>query len=363
MKKNPGSSSHTIMQQVVDIALRLGILFLLLAWTFEIIKPFISIVIWGIIIAVSLYPAHRFLINKFGERPKLSAFIISLALLSVLIIPTVIFTDSMVDGLQSLSAGISKDGFTVPPPDESVAKWPLVGDFVYDTWYQASDNLEALLTNYSGQLKSVGNWILSALMGTGLGLVQLLISIVIGGIFLATSKKGAVFALKLFRRMVGSRGDEFARASEITVRNVSKGVIGVAIIQSFLAGLVFTAAGIPYAGLWTLLAFIFCIIQVGPGLIIIPVIVYIFTIYDTWIAILWTIALILVMISDNIIKPMLMGKGAPVPMLVIFIGSLGGFFALGFIGLFLGAIILSLVYKLFLTWIEGEEDTDLKLKL
>ncbi len=118
-----------------------------------------------------------------------------------------------------------------------------------------------------------------------------------------------------------------------------------------MAGLVFLLAGVPYAGLWALLALIFCIIQIGPGLVIIPVIAYLFTVMPTWQAVIWMIVLIFVMLSDNILKPILMGKGAPVPMLVIFLGSIGGFISSGFIGLFLGAIILSLGYKLFLVYI------------
>lgn len=152
--------------------------------------------------------------------------------------------------------------------------------------------------------------------------------------------------------MVGGRGDEFAEVSEKTVRNVTKGVVLVAFIQSFLAGLVFLLAGIPYAGLWALLSLIFCVIQLGPGLVIIPVIIYLFSTTDPWYAGLWTVVLVLVMLSDNILKPILMGKGASVPMLVIFLGSLGGFMTMGFMGLFLGAVILSLGYKLFMAWIE-----------
>lgn len=359
MKKISEVTSDGKMSQVIDISLRLGILFVLLGWAFLILRPFVSIVIWGIIIAVSLYPLHLILTKKLGDFPKLSAGIISLMLLAVLLVPSAIFTESVVEGISNFSSGLDAESFHLPPPDPQIAEWPVIGNTIYDIWSGASNNLEDEIMNYSEQLKSVGNWLLTALMGTGLGILQLLVSIIIGGVFLGTSEKGANFSNKLFRRVVGPRGDEFARTSEITVRNVSKGVIGVAIIQSLLAGIVFMLAGVPYAGLWTLISLILCIIQIGPGLVIIPVIIYLFTIYDNWIAVLWTIALVFVMLSDNIIKPFLMGKGAPVPMLVIFLGSLGGFIAFGFIGLFLGAIVLSLVYKLVLTWIEDEREATL----
>ncbi len=209
-----------------------------------------------------------------------------------------------------------------------------------------------MVKSYSTQLKSVGSWLLNALMGTGLAFIQFILSIIISGIFLAFSEEGGNVLKKLFGRIVDDRGDEYANVTELTVRNVSKSVIGVALIQSFLAGIVFLLAGIPYAGLWALICLILCIIQLGPGLVIIPAIIYLFTVSDTWVAVIWTIVFLGVMVSDNILKPWLMGKGSPVPTLVVFLGSLGGFIVSGFMGLFLGAIVLALGYKLFLAWID-----------
>ncbi|MBA7584652.1 hypothetical protein ES708_26609 [subsurface metagenome] len=135
--------------------------------------------------------------------------------------------------------------------------------------------------------------------------------------------------------------------------NVAKGVLGVAIIQSILLGIIFILAGVPYAGLWALLCLFFAVIQVGPIVVTIPVIIYLFASIDPWLAFIWTILIVLASLLDNFLKPILMGKGAPVPMLVIFLGAIGGFIASGFIGLFIGAIILSLGYKLYLGWLEA----------
>lgn len=357
MSKAINSPAKDPVQIAIDISVKLGALLLLLVWCFQIISPFISIIFWAMVISVSLFPLFVGLTKKLGGRKKLASAILTILLLSVLIVPSVIFTDSLVAGIQDFAADIDSDSFVVPPPPDKVADWPVIGGTVYSTWKLASVNLEKVVLEYAPQLKAAGNWILNALMGTGLGMLQLLVSIIIGGIFLVISESGGDTIKKFYNRIVGDRGEEFVKISEITIRNVSKGVLGVAVIQSFLAGLVFLLAGVPYAGLWALLALVFCIIQIGPGLVIIPVIVYIFSVMPTWQAVIWTIVLIFVMLSDNILKPILMGNGAPVPMLVIFLGSIGGFISSGFVGLFLGAIILSLGYKLFLVYINESATT------
>lgn len=345
------NSNKDPVRVAVDITIKLGALFVILIWCFQILRPFINIMFWAMVIAVSLFPFYLFLTKKFRNSKKLAATLITLLLLSVLLVPSVIFTDSLVAGISAFAEDVGADSFVVPPPDKEIKEWPVIGNTVYGTWMAASENLEKVVVNYAPQLKKLGNWFLNALMGTGVGILQLLVSIILGGIFLVYSEPMGVTGKKFFNRVVGDRGAEFFQTSEITIRNVTKGVLGVALIQSLLAGLVFLFAGVPYAGLWALLALVFCIIQIGPGLVIIPVIIYLFTVAPTWEAIIWSILLVFVMLVDNILKPFMMGKGAPVPMLVIFLGSIGGFMASGFVGLFLGAIVLSLGYKLFIVFI------------
>ncbi|MCB2220970.1 MAG: AI-2E family transporter [Bacteroidetes bacterium] len=339
------------VKTAVDITLKVGILLLILAWCFQIISPFISIVFWSMIIAISIFPAFNILSKKLNGKKKISAVVVTASLLAFILIPGILFTDSMVAGIKKYSKELNTDDFKIPTPDARVKDWPLIGETVYNGWDQAYKDPENSVKTYAPQLKSAGKWFLDALMGTGIGFLQFVISIVISGIFLATAESSGRFLNKLFNRLVGVRGDEFAETAKNTIRNVSKGVIGVAFIQSILAGFVFVLAGVPYAGLWALVCLILAIIQIGPGLVIIPVIIYLFTVMDTWAAILWTIVLIVVMLSDNVLKPLLMGKGSTVPTLVVFLGSIGGFITSGFMGLFLGAIVLSLGYKLLISWV------------
>ena len=137
-----------------------------------------------------------------------------------------------------------------------------------------------------------------------------------------------------------------------TVGNVVKGVLGVAFILAVVHGILFFLADIPYAGIWTLLIFILAIIQIPSLLVSLPIIIYLFAVKEPLPAIVWTVLLLVAGMADNVLKPLLLGKGAPVPMLVIFIGVIGGFILSGFLGLFTGAIIMSLGYKLYIGWVE-----------
>jgi predicted PurR-regulated permease PerM len=180
----------------------------------------------------------------------------------------------------------------------------------------------------------------------------MMFSLIIAGVLLAYGHVGESIR-KFFRKIIGDRGDEFADIAGKTIGNVVKGILGVALIQALLTGGGMLMAGIPYAGILTLIVFVLAVLQLPPALIMIPVIIYLFSANDVVPAVLWTVYFLLAGLSDNILKPILLGKGAPVPMLVIFIGVIGGFILQGFIGLFTGAIVMSLGYKLFVAWINS----------
>lgn len=337
---------------VVDILLKIGALVLVLIWCFQIISPFLNIVVWAIIIAITLYPLQNMISTKLGERPKLASALIFGTLLATVLIPSYFFGESLVEGIQNYTQAFEKDAFDIPAPPAKVAEIPIVGDKLYATWHQASENVGDVLLKYKDQLGNIGKAILNGIMGTAGGILQLVVSFIIAGIMLSSSKNVSDVGTQFYRRLIGKeRGDEFATVSEITIRNVAKGILGVSAIQAILIGIVLLLANVPYAGLWTLFCLILCTMQIGPAPIIIPVIIYIFSIYGTGMSIFWTVILVALTLLDNVLKPMLMGKGAPVPMLVIFIGSLGGFFTSGFLGMFIGAIVLSIGYKLFIAWL------------
>ncbi len=175
---------------------------------------------------------------------------------------------------------------------------------------------------------------------------MMILSIVISGIMLANTEKSEKSSVNFASRLMGSEGNEIISMIVLTIRNVAKGILGVAFIQFVLMGTAFILAHIPFAGLWALLVLLFAIVQLPVGIIAIPVIIYLYSAREPLPATLWSVIILLLGLLDNVLKPWLMGKGAPVPMLVIFIGAIGGMIMSGFIGLFTGAIILSLGYKL-----------------
>ena len=350
------TQEKSYMEMAIDIAIRIGVLALLIAWCFQILRPFIIPVIWGTIIAIALYPVCRKLSNLLGNRIKVAAAIITLIILLIIILPCIQMVGSMVDGMTYLNGWIQSGEIKVPPPPEIIDSWPVIGDLLKSRWQEASENLMTTLTRFAPQLKAISLKLVESALGTTMGLLQFALSIIIAGVLMANAKGGGKLARELFVSLAGRRGDDFADISTITIRNVVKGILGVALIQGLLAGMGFMIAGVPGAGVWAFLCIFLAIIQIGIAPVVIPVIIYMFYNADTLTAALLMVWLILVMLSDNFLKPVLLGRGAPVPMLVIFLGSIGGFISMGFIGLFIGAVVLSLGFKLFQAWLESDSN-------
>jgi predicted PurR-regulated permease PerM len=342
---------------VYDITIRLFILILIVAWCLMILYPFVSIILWSLILAMAMHPLHSLMSRKMGGRPKLASFLIIFSILAIVILPTGLLMGSLVEEVKELKASYDNGNLTIPPPAEKVKDWPLIGQPLYDIWQSASVNLEQLVIKYKDQLLAVGSKLGKGILSAVGGVIQIVIALIIAGILLCIGEAGESIR-KLFRKLAGDRGDEFADMTLKTVGSVVKGIIGVALILALLNGLIFLFAGIPYAGIWTLLVFILGILQLPLFFVTVPIIIYLFAIKEPMPAILWTVLLLVAGLSDNILKPILLGKGAPVPMLVIFIGVIGGFIFSGFIGLFTGAIIMSVGYKLFVGWINSGTATE-----
>ncbi|CAB5080005.1 Permease of the drug/metabolite transporter (DMT) superfamily [Olavius algarvensis associated proteobacterium Delta 3] len=348
----------------VDISIQLGVLILVIICCYLILKPFIPLVTWGIILAVALYPVYHAVNAKLGNRRKLTAAILTIAALLVIILPGIQMAGSGVDGLQLLNDKLKQEELKIPPPPEKVKEWWVIGSTVYTVWQQASVNLEATLQRYQPQVTAAVKWLLSTAVDTVLGVVMFAVSIIIAGILMTTAHSGGQVARHLFVRLVGDRGSEFVDISEQTIRGVVKGILGVAVIQALLAGLGFWIAGIPGAGVWAFLSLVLAIVQIGIGPVVLGVIIYAFSNMSTLPAVVLTVYLvvltvylIVVAIGDGPLKAIFLGRGAAVPMAVIFLGAIGGFIWIGFLGLFIGAVILSLSYILFKTWMGDDPDS------
>ena len=358
-----GFTEERIYKIAVDTTLRIGILLAMLYWCFQIMSPFLYPIVWGAIIAVASYGSYKKLSSAIGDRPTWAAILVTIIFLAVMIVPVALLTDSMATGVEALADEAKQGTLKIPPPPEGVAGWPLVGESLHAIWLKASVNIEAVLKQFAPQLKSLGSWLLSAAAGAGFGLIQFALSILVAGLLLANSGISRRYTSAFATRLAGKKGSEFVEIAGKTVNGVTRGILGVAIIQGILAGLGFLVAGIPGAGLWAFLAMVLAIIQIGILPVTIPAIIYVFATAEPLTGILFLVWNIVISTADNILKPLLMGKGAAVPIPIIFIGALGGFMASGILGLFTGAIILSIGYTLYLAWIEDTPAIDSGIEL
>ena len=340
------------MSRALEVSIHIGLATLLAASCLFILLPFVPLLAWGIIIAVAAYPTFRKLERLMGGRGVLPAVLFTLILLSILILPVYLLADSLIGGVQAVTAHVKSGAAIVPPPPPGIAGWPLIGAPLAKMWLLASRDLTALLTEFAPQIKGVLPGVLSATAGLGATVLQLLLSIVVSGVLLANAEAAYELTRSLANRLFGERGPEFQELVGSTIRSVTFGIIGVAIIQSAFAALGFLVVGLPAVGLWAVIFLIAAVLQVG-AVALVPAVIYVFATASTTKAVIFLIWCIFVGLIDNILKPLLLGRGVAVPMAVVFLGAIGGFVAMGIIGLFVGAIVLSVGYKLFLAWIEG----------
>lgn len=343
------------VQLAIEIAIKLGLLAMVIYISYLIVKPFIGIVVWGIIIAVAISPLINGLEKRFGSRKKVIIGF-TVVVIAAFLIPTYMLSDTVIKESQILVHVMKEGSVTIPPPTENVKEWPLIGEKAYTFWDSASHNLKATLEPFSDQIKKMAGSIFSTL-GSGLGTVFMFIgSFIIAAAFLI-GKEGAVqFYHNLLRRIVGDKGDEWAVLTTLTIRSVVTGVIGVAVIQAGLALIGLLLMGVPFAVILALGVMFLTIIQVPALLIIGPVIAYVFSQGSGTAEIVFTVYMLIVGASDGVLKPMLMGRGVDIPMLVILIGAIGGMILMGMIGLFIGAVIFTLAYKLFGLWMAEVEE-------
>ncbi len=348
------ANDKLFMAIALEATIHIGLVILLLYWCFRIAQPFIEIIVWGIIIAVAIHPGYDRLKSALGGRGRLAATLITLFALILMLIPTYMLSESLINTAREYSAHLKEGTLSVPLPPENVRTWPVIGEPLYEFWSLASSNLGAALSKMTPELKKFGIPLLSAAAGAGVGILKFVVSIIIAGVLLANAAGGGRAARAIATRLTGEQGTKAVKLAAATVRSVTLGILGVALIQSILAGLGFLVAGVPGAGLWALLVLILAVVQLPTILVMGPIVVYVFSTGSSVIAVMFAIWSVLVGISDTFLKPLLMGRGVDVPMLVIFIGAIGGFITSGIIGLFIGAIIFSLGYKFFLAWLNED---------
>jgi predicted PurR-regulated permease PerM len=343
---------NTSDETLIVLVIRIICLALLGYWSFLLLRPFLAIIVWSIIIAVAVYPMFEMLSAKLHGHQKVAAITITTLGILVILGPATWLGLSLAASAQILLARLSEGAVTIPSPPEAIKGWPLVGDKAYEIWQLASTNLRGLLVEAAPQLKPLGGKLLNAAGNLGLNLLKFILAAVISGFLLIPGPSLVESSKNILVHVAGRRGEDFIKLAGATIRNVSRGVIGIAILQALLAGMGLLLAGFPAAGLFSFLVLLLGIFQIGPSIILIPLIVWSWFRLNTTGAILFTAYMVPVNLLDNLLRPLL-AKGLSTPMPVILIGVLGGTLAHGLIGLFVGPVVLSIAWHLVAVWIRA----------
>jgi len=261
---------------------------------------------------------------------------------------------SLVDGVQQVSSASQAGTLHVPKPPDRVAGWPLIGVQLHAFWKLAAEDIQQAAEEAGPVLKQVGGWLVGFAAEAGIALLQFIIAIIIASVLLAYADSGGRAARGIAQRLSPVYGLGFADTAEKIARSVASGILGVALLQGLLAGIGFLVAGVPGAGLLTIVCVVLGVIQVGVVVVLIPVVIYLFSTASTTTAVAFLVYAILIAPVDNILKPILLGRGVNLPVVVVFIGAIGGFIKYGIIGLFLGAVIFTLGYGLLIVWLRTE---------
>jgi predicted PurR-regulated permease PerM len=355
---NSSRTDDRFLSNAMASFIQIGALLLLLVFCYGIVAPFVSILVWAVVIAVGLYPAHTSLAAKLGGNTKMSATILVVIGLTVIIAPVWMTAESSIAAVQQASSNIQAGTVEIQPPNESVAEWPLIGDSVYAFWSSAATNIESTMNTYAPQLKSLGQKLAGMAGGALLGALQFVLSVVIAGALIMNPEVGHRTARNIAGSLMGDEeGDKMTQLSTLTIRSVVNGILGIAIIQAIAAGIGLAVMGVPAAGLWALAVLVVAIVQLPPWLVLAPIAVWVFSVAEPVPATIFAVYMLIVSLADMVLKPMLLGRGVDTPMLVILVGAIGGAMTMGIIGLFLGAVVLAVSYELLVAWMSPDKDS------
>jgi predicted PurR-regulated permease PerM len=334
----------------------LGVIFLgaLIVASFWILRPFIAAAIWATMIVVATWPVMLWFQARLWRRRSLAVVAMTLILVLVFVVPLtlaiatiVMNADEIVDRLKSIA------GFRMPSPPDWVTNLPFVGAKVIVAWEQvAASGIEGLLARVIPYAGDVTKWLVAEAGNVGFLFVQFLLTLVLAALMYA-SGEGAALAVERFgRRLAGERGENAVQLAGQAIRSVALGVIVTAVVQAALGGIGLSIAGVLFAGLLTAVMLLLCIAQVGPSPVLVPAVIWLYWSGEAaWGTFLLVWSLIVVTI-DNFLRPMLIKRGADLPLLLIFAGVIGGLLAFGLVGIFVGPVVLAVAYTLLQAWID-----------
>jgi predicted PurR-regulated permease PerM len=335
----------------------LGVLFILLIGvaSLYILQPFLPAVIWATMIVVATWPLLMMLQARLGGSRTLAVTTMMLLLLVIVIAPLVMLITSIVGQAQHLSEMRGLE-ITIPGPPSWVASIPMVGDKVAAEWTEiAAGGPESIAGRLQPYMSEIGTWLLAQLGGLGGMIIHLFLTFIFCGVLYASGETGALGARRFFRRLHGARGDEIVVLAGASIRAVALGIVVTAVVQTVLGGIGLLVAGVPYVAVLSALMLVCCIAQIGPGLVLFGSVIWLYYTGSTG----WAIGLLVwslpVVLLDNVLRPILIKRGADLPMMLIMVGVIGGLLAFGIVGLFVGPVVLAVAYTLLAAWIaEGD---------
>lgn len=340
--------------EFTDAMIRIGLIAVTAVLCFRVFSPFMGLMLWAIILAVTLYPVHQGIARRLGGKQGRAATL--MVVIGVLLIgtPLVMISESFASHILHVVEAYENQTLAIPAPDASVADWPVVGNKVYNLWHAAASNLPAFLEANKPMIEAVSHHVVAGAVSTAKGVFLFIGALIVAGIMMAWGRSGSAAIQQIMCQIVGTeKGPRLHKLSAMTVRSVAAGVIGVAFIQALILGVGFIFAGVPAAGVLAAIVMLIGILQLPALVISVPVIIYLWAGGDasTTHNIVWTIYLLVGGAADNVLKPLLLGRGVDAPMPVILIGALGGMVAAGIVGLFVGAVLLAVGYQVFMDWV------------
>ncbi|WP_068119431.1 AI-2E family transporter [Tropicimonas marinistellae] len=350
------SSVDTQDSRIVDLAIRLIFLGLFIYSAIVMVTPLASVFIWAVILCVALYPVFDWLQSKLGGRKGLAATVLVLIGLAVTLGPIASAISEAADLGSDFSEQAAAGTLKMPSPPERLSEFPVLGPPLLEVWTMFETNLDGALAKFGPQILDVTQALFGKVLGIGVGLLGLALSVIVMGALLSPGPKLVVGVQNFANRIFAPRGGEFVLMAGSTIKNVMKGVVGVAAIQALLVWVLLKLFGIGSATTLAFICMILSIIQVGPGIVLLPLVIYAWSSMSGGMALVFTVLAVPVAIMDSFLRPIFISQGLQTPMLVILIGVLGGMMAYGLIGVFMGPVLFAVFYELFSLWInEGAE--------
>ncbi len=347
MTRTPASPDLT---RVTLSVLVIGLLVVACLW---ILWPFLGAIAWAGMLVVATWPTLLSLQARLGGRRWLAIVVLTFAMLLVIVLPLVLAVGTIAAHAGDMTSWVASAAHVaVPAPPAWVAQIPLLGPKLADEWQRlAATSHEELATRASGYALVVAQWFVGQVGGLGLLLLQFLLTMAIAVLLYSTGEQAAEGARRFARRLAGERGDQAVVLAGQAIRAVALGITGTALVQSVAAGIGLAVAGVPYAGVLTSIVFVLCMVQLGPLLVMAPAVAWLYwSGHPAWATalIVWAI---LIAATDNVLRPLLIRRGADLPLPLIFAGAIGGLVSLGVIGLFVGPVVLAVTYRLLEWWI------------